>query len=478
MLFSIKMVETFLSDYIISSKTDSARWCIESVRLSDLRDCSDKSILYIGQSADGSIVCINGGLRITVYDAPLYDVFNTVSSKMQYYNDWEKRAIKAAASSNDFLDCVNLFFELFPDFRILVLDPMGRTLYSNSGTAPTAMEPLFLNLIRGIPACHRIALGIKGTHLFWSEHFKVHIIFGNFVFDDGMYLFFSIREIAAKLNEIHIHLSQLAQDIFEKANYRKFDLAGFTPYRNLFLNLLDGKALSHEDEQLLESFTGWGIDGGAHLVLIKSFSSDSFSSKALALSITDKISDAYAFNYTDDIVCLLPEQRFDKNMAELGKIVASVRFRAGVSLRIFSWRDIPLAYRQAELVLSESFSSDSAAVTYCKDCMWKYFITLFSGAGGKKMLHPDIALLKAIDDAKGSQLLDTLYQYLVNCCSMSQTAERMHLHISTLKYRMGKITELISFDPMDYDNRMVFLLSYDMLKSEALESDDLSHSQA
>ena len=215
------MVETFLSDYIISSKTDSARWCIESVRLSDLRDCSDKSILYIGQSADGSIVCINGGLRITVYDAPLYDVFNTVSSKMQYYNDWEKRAIKAAASSNDFLDCVNLFFELFPDFRILVLDPMGRTLYSNSGTAPTAMEPLFLNLIRGIPACHRIALGIKGTHLFWSEHFKVHIIFGNFVFDDGMYLFFSIREIAAKLNEIHIHLSQLAQDIFEKANYRK-----------------------------------------------------------------------------------------------------------------------------------------------------------------------------------------------------------------------------------------------------------------
>ena len=53
----------------------------------------------------------------------------------------------------------------------------------------------------------------------------------------------------------------------------------------------------------------------------------------------------------------------------------------------------------------------------------------------------------------------------------------MHLHISTLKYRMGKITELISFDPMDYDNRMVFLLSYDMLKSEASDADDLTLGQ-
>lgn len=457
------MVETFLSDYITSSKTDNNRWCIETARLSDLRDCSDSRILYIGQSADGSIVCINQGCRITVYDAPLFDVFNSIAAGMQYYNDWENRAIRAAASGRDFQECVDLFFELFPNFRIKIMDATGRDLYTNIGTASSSMEPLFLKLIRGIPACHKIALGVKGTHLFWSEHFQQHFIFGNFVFDDGVYLFFSIREGRYKFNDIHIHLSQLAQDIFEKSNFHNFDPANFMPYRSFFQNLLEHKAVDFSEAEGLESFIGWHLLDGGYLALIKSSQNDSFSAKALGLSIAEKIADAFTFSYRDDTICLLPERRFEKNVITLQEIVESVRFRAGISLRLSSWSDVPLAYQQAELMLSAGFSSDDTSVTFCKDYMWQYFIMLFENAGGRQMLHPDITLLKTIDDEKGSQLLDTLYTYLVNCCSMSQTAEQMHLHISTLKYRMGKITELISFDPQDYNNRMVFLLSYDML---------------
>ena len=73
-------------------------------------------------------------------------------------------------------------------------------------------------------------------------------------------------------------------------------------------------------------------------------------------------------------------------------------------------------------------------------------------------------------DNKENMLLETLYCYLANNCKMAQVADELHIHLSTLKYRMAHIQELIGFDPRDYKDRMAFLLSYDLMEREGRES--------
>ena len=74
--------------------------------------------------------------------------------------------------------------------------------------------------------------------------------------------------------------------------------------------------------------------------------------------------------------------------------------------------------------------------------------------------------LRALGD--GDKFLDTYYCFLANNCKMSATAQKLDIHLSTLKYRMEKINGTVSLDPEDYRGRMAFLLSYDLQKEAAL----------
>ena len=102
--------------------------------------------------------------------------------------------------------------------------------------------------------------------------------------------------------------------------------------------------------------------------------------------------------------------------------------------------------------------------------MWEYYLQQFQGAADAAILHPDLIKLMNMKGEKENALLETLYCYLANNCKMAQVAEELHIHLSTLKYRMGRVMNIISFDPHDYKQRMVFLLSYDLMKQNQASS--------
>ena len=55
------------------------------------------------------------------------------------------------------------------------------------------------------------------------------------------------------------------------------------------------------------------------------------------------------------------------------------------------------------------------------------------------------------------------FMTLARVLHYTHAAEELHIHLSTLKYRMAHIQELISFDPREYKDRMAFLLSCDLM---------------
>jgi purine catabolism regulator len=76
--------------------------------------------------------------------------------------------------------------------------------------------------------------------------------------------------------------------------------------------------------------------------------------------------------------------------------------------------------------------------------------------------------LVSADAGSGSEYVKTLEAYLGHDRHLQRTATYLHLHVNTLRYRIGRIQDLLGVDLHDVDSR--FLLELALRVSEALGS--------
>ena len=74
------------------------------------------------------------------------------------------------------------------------------------------------------------------------------------------------------------------------------------------------------------------------------------------------------------------------------------------------------------------------------------------------LTHPDVVKLYRYDLAHKSNLLDVLYYYCLNNCSVSQAARAAYMHRNTFSARLAKLQELSKADLTngEIQQRMVF----------------------
>lgn len=465
MLFNMEMIAYFLSGFETRAELGEDELRIDSFIVGDETD-SPSVLRFFEEGAD--VVCANAENRITVSNSCIRDVLNTVVRRMEFYNDWERRALNAVAAGKQLSEYLSLMSELFPGYTVKFLDALGRIHYSTDKTEvlPKPMDPLYMTLIRNIPACHRISLGINGITSFWSSYFQRQYLYGNFVFPDSSFVIFSIFAEdggAEPIGDFQLHLGRFAQSIFQCSNVSGLEQPGLMMNRNFIMHLLDGQAISGQDFLDFEKALGWSVADGAYFVLIENYPKDSFAARALPYTLSTRLPFSFAFNYNDCIVCLIAECDFKFGCSVLKDLLAPVGFRGGVSLPFASWDEIPDAYLQAKISLGHKADSDECLLL-CNDYLWDCYTERFSAGGCEKLRHPAVnALLRS---PGGGQLLDTLYSYLKNNCSLTATAAALDIHINTLKYRMNKIRDSIHFDPLDYESRMAFLVSCDVMRRE------------
>ena len=318
------------------------------------------------------------------------------------------------------------------------------------------MDPLYMTLIR-----------INGITSFWSSYFQRQYLFGNFVFPDSSFVIFSVfptESGAEPIGDFQMHLGRFAQSIFQCANVSGLEQPGLMMNRNFIMHLLDGQKISEQDFRDFEQALGWSVTDGAYFVLIENYPKDSFAARALPYTLSTRLPFSFSFNYNDAIVCLIAECDFKFGCKILNDLLSPIGFSGGVSLPFASWDEMPNAYLQAKISLSHKANSESCLLL-CTDYLWDYYIERFRSGGCERLMHPSIdALLRS--GSGGKQLLDTLYCYLKHNCSLSATATELDIHINTLKYRMNKIRDIVRLEPLDYESRMAFLVSYDILRMQ------------
>ena len=70
--------------------------------------------------------------------------------------------------------------------------------------------------------------------------------------------------------------------------------------------------------------------------------------------------------------------------------------------------------------------------------------------------------LEEYDDVTDAGLVDTLVQFMQNGCSWVRTADAMHMHQNTVRYRIGRAEELTGRSLADMNDRVDFRLALDL----------------
>ena len=80
------------------------------------------------------------------------------------------------------------------------------------------------------------------------------------------------------------------------------------------------------------------------------------------------------------------------------------------------------------------------------------------------MAHPDIVRIFLHDQECGTDLLDTLYAYLINQSSLTKTAQFLFMHRNTVYNKLLKIEALIGYPLSKVRDHSIFILSYMVVK--------------
>lgn len=80
------------------------------------------------------------------------------------------------------------------------------------------------------------------------------------------------------------------------------------------------------------------------------------------------------------------------------------------------------------------------------------------------MAHPDIVRIYLYDKVHNTDLLDTLYAFLINNSSPAQTAQHSYMHRNTIYNKLSKIESIIKYPVNDIKENSVFILSYMVIR--------------
>ena len=87
--------------------------------------------------------------------------------------------------------------------------------------------------------------------------------------------------------------------------------------------------------------------------------------------------------------------------------------------------------------------------------------------GHDKMIyfcHPEVVDLMRYDKKNNSDFGEFLFTFILNDCSMAQTAKELNIHRNTVLYKLNKIKELINIDLNDSMEKASILYSCQILR--------------
>ncbi len=164
-------------------------------------------------------------------------------------------------------------------------------------------------------------------------------------------------------------------------------------------------------------------------------------------------------------------QKVEQFLADsLGKLVAHVsegNVIAGYGRSYKAYADIVRSYREALHVVKVKrlFPQETATIHGFHDLgIYRFLLQLKKWGDEEGYENNRLTRLKTYDQENQTNLLETLEVFLDTAGKGNVTAQRLHIHINTLGYRLRRIEEIIQVDLEDPNQRTSLYLDLKMEK--------------
>lgn len=157
--------------------------------------------------------------------------------------------------------------------------------------------------------------------------------------------------------------------------------------------------------------------------------------------------------YSQLIVMIVPQNSLKENQEGLSCFLEMNNLIAGLSLPFESYTDLFMHYNQALACLDirAQFSLTSPMIDYDDWKLIHLFLHFQECCSLSDLIPENVRILQKNDQARGTNLTETLFSYIRHNHNISETANELHLHYNTMKYRLNQITELTDIDFNDPD---------------------------
>lgn len=224
----------------------------------------------------------------------------------------------------------------------------------------------------------------------------------------------------------------------------------------IFIRLLNGEELLPPVLQRFED--NLGFSGSRQLFLIRSLRIQNYTIRHMLIDDLRKSGlHVLVSEYEDMTAVLAPEKETELVLRVVGRRIQTENVSIGLSMPIQRPGQLHAACRQAAFALEQS---PEPGIRRCQDLAMDYLLQTLSGdAMTEYLLHPALSALKSYDDEHNTELFSSLCAYAGTGFSQAETAERLHIHLNTLKYRIRRITELTGITFRDHQENLYLQLS-------------------
>ena len=264
----------------------------------------------------------------------------------------------------------------------------------------------------------------------------------------------------------------------ELQRLQDFNISKDLQYDYLFFDMLQGKS----PENTLRArarYLGWSL--AEHLQILcmhipaKSKKGDAVQyGQRLGEQVIRILSNCRYSIYENHLVFIKSSANLEELMNESEHYALTVfcknnRVSIGASNHFGDFDKTSLAYQQAQKALlmgpvfcrGEERKKDDEYGLYVYRDVAPYHIcdALFQQNNSLIFLHSAVRQLAQFDAKKGTCLVDTLFHYLRHNADIGATAEELHVHANTLRYRINRIKEICGLELKDGEENMLLLLS-------------------
>jgi|GEM_PF-6756444 len=138
--------------------------------------------------------------------------------------------------------------------------------------------------------------------------------------------------------------------------------------------------------------------------------------------------------------------------------------RAAVSAPFGDLRETAGRYRQALAALNAADRIGRPGALFRFHELAPYCLLGEGSFSPEDCLHPAVRALRAHDGEHGTRLLSTLMAYIRNVRSLVRTKDELHIHRSTLVYRLERIAEITGVDLSDGETFFELAFSFRALE--------------